>query len=62
MVAIAIRRMEHRDAADVAAISGELGYPAKPRLMEERLAGIQSSPPHRPTDILVAVETKVTLS
>jgi GNAT superfamily N-acetyltransferase len=48
--------MEHRDAAEVAVLSGELGYPMSPGLVEERLRGVQASPPHQPADILVAVE------
>lgn len=54
---IAIRRMERRDAAAVAALSSELGYPATPELMEERRIDIQTGPPQQPADILVAVDT-----
>lgn len=54
---ITIRPMEHHDAAEVAALSGELGYPAAPELMEERLVEIQTSSPHQPADILVAIDS-----
>lgn len=55
---ITVRRMVHHDAAEVAALSGELGYPATPRLIEERLAGVQASPPYQAAEILVAVEMR----
>lgn len=52
---VTIRRMEHRDAGEVAALAGELGYPATSEVMEARLVDIQTSPPQQPAELLVAV-------
>jgi len=54
---VTIRRIEHRDAAEVAALAGELGYPATPELMDKRLTDIQTSPPQQPAELLVAVDS-----
>jgi GNAT superfamily N-acetyltransferase len=55
---ITIRPVEHRDAVEVAMLSGELGYPMAAGLIEERLEVVRASPPHQPADILVAVDLR----
>lgn len=52
---VTIRRMEVRDAGEVAALAGELGYPMTPELMEARLINMQTSSPQQPAELLVAV-------
>lgn len=52
----AIRRMEYRDAGEVASLCGELSYPATTERILERLVAVQTSPPQQQADILVAVD------
>ncbi len=42
--AVRIRRAEERDAADLAGLSGQLGYPATPEQIRDRLRKIVPSP------------------
>lgn len=49
-----IRPLELRDAAAVAALSGELGYPTTACAVAERLVQIQRSSVTQPATILVA--------
>ena len=41
---VRIRRAEERDAADLAGLSGQLGYPATPEQIRDRLRKIVPSP------------------
>jgi len=49
--AVCVRPMTARDAAQVAALSGQLGYPSTPREIERRLGGVSRS---ADTAVLVA--------
>jgi GNAT superfamily N-acetyltransferase len=53
-VAVSIRPMEAEDAATVAALSGELGYPASPDQVATRLEQVRRSAREQPAVVLVA--------
>jgi GNAT superfamily N-acetyltransferase len=54
-VRVSLRRAETRDAAEVARLSSELGYPVEPANMAARLGRILSDPAH---EVLVATDAK----
>src|SRR3712207_3819263 len=53
---IRLRPMQAADAAAVACLSGELGYPATAEQMARRLAAVQRSAETQPAEVIVACE------